>query len=121
MPSGNEIAQAALDREEAISCKQLHDMLERDEGGFVLLDVRTEHEWEAGHIPDAVHIPRGLLEFKVEEQIPNKDTRVILCCAGGARSALAAARMREMGYTNVAYVADGYEGYCNRFKSTNAC
>jgi rhodanese-related sulfurtransferase len=78
------------------------------QGGDVqVVDVRESEEVAAtGKIPGAMHIPRGLLEFKAAEAIdPSK--RVILHCAVGGRSALAAVSLKEMGYTNVAHLDGG--------------
>jgi molybdopterin/thiamine biosynthesis adenylyltransferase/rhodanese-related sulfurtransferase len=73
-----------------------------------LLDVRERDEWEEGHIPGAVHIPRGFLESQVENAVPDRSTPVIVYCAGGARSAFAAKSLEELGYENVVSLAGGF-------------
>ena len=78
---------------------------------FVLLDVRDEDEYRAGYIPDAVHVTRGMLEFSVEDYIPDRDQRVVVYCAAGLRSLLAAKSLREMGYTDTASMAGGYRDW----------
>ncbi len=80
--------------------------------GTVVLDVREPDEYEQGAIPDAVHIPRGMLELSVESRIPDKSSRLLVYCAGGVRSALAAKTLRELGYTDVHSVIGGF----NRWK-----
>jgi len=79
------------------------------EGG-VALDVREADELERGHVPGAVHIPRGLLEMQVGEREATKDpaTPVLVYCAAGGRAALAAQTLQRMGYDNVASIAGGF-------------
>ena len=79
----------------------------------VLLDVREADEYEQGAIPNALHIPRGFLELQVEGKVPDKSTPVILYCAGGARSAFAAASLQQLGYTDVASMAGGFGKWKN--------
>lgn len=76
--------------------------------GAVLVDVREESEWAAGHAPEAISLGRGILERDVEGKIPDKDTEVILYCGGGFRSALAAESLQKMGYTRVLSLAGGF-------------
>ena len=83
---------------------------------IILLDVRDSEEFAAGHLPRAMNISRGLLEFKVGSMIPDKNANIVLYCRTDARSALATAVMQEMGYTNVrnmqgAFKAWGEAGY----------
>ena len=80
----------------------------RAERGATIVDVREADEWEKGHIPGALFIPRGFLELRIEEKVPDKSQEVILQCAGGTRSALAAKSLHELGYTNVASMAGGF-------------
>lgn len=61
-----------------------------DEGGHIFLDVRTAKEFKMGHIPGAVHIERGLLEFKINNQIPDKNAQIVVYCKVGGRGSLAA-------------------------------
>src|SRR3954449_13603155 len=62
----------------------------------VLIDVRESEEWDAGHIPGAKHVPRGHLESRIEGAVRDRSQRVVLYCASGNRSALAAHTLREM-------------------------
>jgi sulfur-carrier protein adenylyltransferase/sulfurtransferase len=76
--------------------------------GVVLIDVRENEEWDAGHIPGAKHVPRSYLESRVEAAAPDRSRRVVLYCASGNRSALAAHTLKElMGYENVESMTGG--------------
>jgi phage shock protein E len=77
----------------------------------VLIDVREADEWRAGHAVGAIHLSRGLLERAIEEKVPALDTPILLYCAGGNRSALAADSLQKMGYTNVASLAGGFRDW----------
>jgi adenylyltransferase/sulfurtransferase len=77
-------------------------------GGFILLDVREKDEFRDGHLPGAVSLPRGFLDMRVEEVVPDKSTPVVLYCAGGTRSLLAGRTLKEMGYETVTSMAGGY-------------
>jgi molybdopterin/thiamine biosynthesis adenylyltransferase/rhodanese-related sulfurtransferase len=78
------------------------------EAGAVLVDVREGDEWQQGHAPGAVHIPRGFLELRIEEKVPDRCAAVVLYCAGGTRSALAARTLAELGYGDVVSLAGGF-------------
>ena len=77
----------------------------------VLIDVREQDEIEQGVIPGAITIPRGFLESRVEEAVPEKERRIVIYCAGGTRSAFAAKSLAELGYTNVASLAGGFNAW----------
>lgn len=77
----------------------------------VLLDVRERDEYEAGHITGAIFLPRGFLEFRVEDTVPSRDTPIALQCAGGNRSALAVKTLHDMGYSNVLNVTGGFTAW----------
>jgi adenylyltransferase/sulfurtransferase len=81
--------------------------------GYVLVDVREKDEYRDGHLEGALPLPRGFLEIRVEEAIPDKSTPIIAYCAGGTRSLLAAKQLREMGYTDVISMAGGFNGWKN--------
>jgi sulfur-carrier protein adenylyltransferase/sulfurtransferase len=80
----------------------------RDLDGAVWIDVREADEWQEGHLPGAVHIPRGYLESRVEGVAPDKSTPVVLYCASAARSAFAAKTLEELGYAQVYSLAGGF-------------
>ena len=77
-------------------------------GGFRLIDVREKEEYREGHLPGAVSVPRGFLDMRIEEAVPDKSTPIVLYCAGGTRSMLAGRTLRELGYTNVVSMAGGF-------------
>ena len=77
----------------------------------LLLDVREQDEWQEGHLPGAIHIPRGNLESRVEAVIPDRSREIIIYCAGGARSAFAAKSLIELGYDNVSSMACGFSDW----------
>ena len=68
---------------------------------FVLVDVREDREFDADHLPGAVHLGKGVIERDIEAKYPALDTELVLYCGGGFRSALAADNLQKMGYTNV--------------------
>lgn len=79
----------------------------------VLVDVRERDEYEQGYVPRAEWIPRGFLELKIEDLVPEKSREVILYCAGGVRSVLAARALGELGYTNVSSMTGGFRAWKN--------
>src|SRR5690349_2959388 len=77
----------------------------------VLIDVREKNETDAGMLPGAKHVPRGFLELRIEETVPDRGADVVLYCAGGTRSLLAARTLQDMGYTRVRSLAGGYSAW----------
>ena len=77
----------------------------------VLVDVREDREWAAGHVAGARHLGKGIIERDIEAAVPEKDAEVILYCGGGFRSVLAADALQQMGYTNVVSMAGGWRGW----------
>ena len=78
---------------------------------FLLIDVREESEWTAGHASGAMHISKGVIERDIESKAPQKDAKLVLYCAAGSRSALAADSLMKMGYSNVFSLAGGINAY----------
>ncbi len=76
--------------------------------GTITLDVREADEYEQGALPGALHIPRGTLETNIEMKVPDRDTPLVVYCAGGTRSAFAAKTLNELGYTEVSSVIGGF-------------
>ena len=95
-----------------IDIDEARRMLERP--GTVLVDVRESDEWRQGHIPQAVGIPRGFLELRIEEKVPDHKAPVILQCASGTRSLLAARALHEMGYENLFNLNGGFNAWKDR-------
>ena len=78
---------------------------------FVLVDVREESEWAAGHLPGAIHLGKGIIERDIEAKVPDTGEKLILYCGGGYRSALTADNLQKMGYTNVESMDGGWKGW----------
>ena len=78
-----------------------------------ILDVREDHEHKEGHLDNAILLPRGLLEFKIDSfpELANKSTAIIIYCRTGGRAALASNTLKKMGYTNILSIAGGYEAW----------
>ena len=83
----------------------------RKASGAVLVDVREDNEWDAGHARGAIHLSKGVIERDIEKTIPDKDAEIVLYCGGGYRSALAAKSLGEMGYRNVLSMAGGWRAW----------
>ena len=78
---------------------------------FLLIDVREESEYAKDHLPNAIHLGRGIIERDIEERAPELNTPLVLYCGGGYRSALAADNLQKMGYTNVLSMDGGIRGW----------
>jgi molybdopterin/thiamine biosynthesis adenylyltransferase/rhodanese-related sulfurtransferase len=94
-------------RTKQVSLDELKRRMEAGEK-MVLLDVREKDEWRGGYLPGAVSLPRGFLEIQAEQKLPDKSARIVAYCAGGTRSALAAATLQELGYSNVETANPGF-------------
>lgn len=79
-----------------------------DKGGWLFIDCRTEDEFKMGHVPGAMHIPRGLMEFKIDKQVPDKTANIVLYCKKGGRGCLATCTLCRMGYKNVKNMDGGW-------------
>ncbi len=110
-----EIVDRAKDEVENLGPSAVAAELER--GDVVLVDIREPDETEAGTIPGAIQVPRGMLEFRADPATPyhlaalRPERRVILYCSAGARSALGARSLKELGYQDVAHLAGGFEAW----------
>ena len=84
----------------------------------VLIDVREADEFAAGHLPGAVHIARGLLEFKLsgDPDLSARDLKLVVYCKTGGRAALAACTLHDMGYLHVKSIAGGFDGWASAGK-----
>src|SRR5580658_521373 len=94
-------------RTKQVSLEELKRRIDAGEK-LTLVDVREKDEWRAGFIPGAVSIPRGFLEIQAEQKLPDKNAHIVAYCAGGTRSALAAATLQELGYSNVETANPGF-------------
>ncbi len=77
----------------------------------LLIDVREDDEWRAGHAASAEHLGKGVIERDICERVPNKSEKLVLYCGGGFRSALAADALQRMGYTEVRSLVGGYKAW----------
>ena len=75
----------------------------------ILMDVREDHEWTAGHAAQAVHLGKGIIERDLEKLYPDKNAEIIMYCGGGFRSALSCDAAQKMGYRNVTSLIGGYK------------
>ena len=107
--TGADLIEEARAQIEEVSPKQVKAMLDNNED-VTYLDVREPNEWNLGRIPGAVHLPRGNLESKLEGMI-DRDRKIVVYCARGNRSALAAVTMKQMGYGNVVSMAGGFQSW----------
>jgi len=103
-----EISREAKSKVPHISSQQLSNYLAGREG-FILLDIRTEAEYLAGHIRGAQWFPRGRLEFYIQDRIKDADSKIVLYCRSGGRSALGTLTLKNMGYTDVVDLEGGFK------------
>lgn len=110
MKSAHDLVMAAKARVTEVPLDQAEAAIQRAD---VLLDVREADEYAAGHLPGAVHVSRGLLEFKLSgtPALAARDLKVVLYCKTSGRAALAAAVMQDMGYLDVQSIAGGFDAW----------
>ncbi len=109
--TGQDLIEEAKQQIDEVTPEQVREMQARGER-VVYLDVREPNEWNLGRLPHAVHLPRGNLETKVEALV-ERGQKVVIYCARGNRSALAALTMKQMGYESVASMARGFQGWAD--------
>ncbi|MGQ0767532.1 MAG: rhodanese-like domain-containing protein [Gemmatimonadota bacterium] len=109
MKSASQLINEAKSRIREVSATETMKVIAADPS-TVVIDCREPNECNLGTIPGAVVIPRGTLESGVDARVP-RDARVIIYCASGNRSALAADTMQQMGYNNVASMSGGFRGW----------
>ncbi|HML18229.1 MAG TPA: rhodanese-like domain-containing protein [Bryobacteraceae bacterium] len=80
-------------------------------GGHLLIDVREDHEWAAGHAAGAIHLGKGIIEREIESKVPDKSATMVLYCGGGFRSALVADNLQKMGYQNPISLDGGWRAW----------
>lgn len=110
LPEFKQLVDEAKSRIEEIGPGDLKKMQQSGED-FTLIDVREPDEVVKGTIPGAVPMPRGILEGHIEEITTDKNRKLVLYCAGGSRSALAALNLKKMGFQKVISLAGGYGGW----------
>ena len=104
----DQLATEAKSRIREVTPAEVAQKLQSGDSGWVLIDVRENDEFRAGHLPGARGIGRGILEYHIADEVPDTNTEIMLYCRGGNRSALAADALQEMGYTNVSSMSGGY-------------
>jgi sulfur-carrier protein adenylyltransferase/sulfurtransferase len=111
MRTGRDLIKEIRAKVKEVDPTEVHELRARNgsEPDFVVVDVREQAEWDQGHIPGAIHIPRSYLESRFENFVPQRDKKIVLYCATGQRSALAANTLEEdMGYEDVASMNGGF-------------
>jgi len=100
----------------------VHEVKKRLDAGqaFHLIDVREESEWARGHLPQASHLGKGIIERDIVARVPDKSTPIVLYCGGGFRSALAALSLQQMGYSEVLSMDGGWSGWVAAGYATEA-
>jgi adenylyltransferase/sulfurtransferase len=106
MANYRELLQQTRSEISEVDATQARELIEAEEP--VVVDVREQDEWDEGHIPGAVHIPRGHLESRIERAAPDRARRVLIYCSAGNRSAFAAKTLGELGYDDVVSLAGGF-------------
>jgi sulfur-carrier protein adenylyltransferase/sulfurtransferase len=106
MATYSELLAQTKDEIEEVNAARARELLASD--SYAIVDVRERDEWAEGHIPGAVHIPRGNLESRIEAAVPDRSTPVVVYCSSGNRSAFAAKSLEELGYEDVVSLAGGF-------------
>jgi rhodanese-related sulfurtransferase len=110
MKTAHDLVAAAKTRVQEVSLAQTEEAIREAD---VLLDVREQDEFAAGHLPGAIHASRGMLEFKLSSnpQLSSRDLKIVLYCKTSGRAALAACALHDMGYLNVKSIAGGFDAW----------
>ena len=105
-----DLVQEAKKTIKEVSCEEANEMIAN---GSIALDIREPAEYEAGHIPNAIHIPRGVMEFQITDHpsFQDRDASIVIYCRSGGRSALAVKSLESLGYTNTCSMAGGYTAW----------
>src|SRR5882762_8312200 len=111
MPSGADLIRKIKEQITEVDPKQVHEAIAHSNGNGAapaIIDVREQHEFEESHLPGALHVPRGHLESRIEGAVGDKSRQVVVYCASGQRSALAAHTLGSLlGYEDVASMTGG--------------
>jgi len=110
MESWGSMIEAAKREIKLLQLAQVREKMALSEA-MTLIDCREPDEYEKGRIPKAIFIPRGILEMTMERHFQDRDQAIVVYCAGGGRSAVAAHALKKMGYTDVASMEGGFEGW----------
>jgi molybdopterin/thiamine biosynthesis adenylyltransferase/rhodanese-related sulfurtransferase len=113
MSSYRDLLQETRDQIDEIDAGRARELYDSGDAP-VFLDVRERDEWDEGHIPGAVHIPRGWLESRIEQAVPDRGRPIVAYCASGSRSTFAAKTLEELGYADVVNMAGGINDWKRR-------
>jgi rhodanese-related sulfurtransferase len=105
-----QVVNDAKKRIREVTVEDVKGKLDRKEK-FLLIDVREDNEWAKDHLPNAIHLGKGIIERDIEQRVPVMSAPMVLYCGGGFRSALAADKLQQMGYTNVLSMDGGIRGW----------
>lgn len=110
MKTAHDLVAAAKARIQEVSLAQADEAIREAD---VLIDVREQDEFSAGHLPGAIHASRGMLEFKLSgnPELSSRDLKIVLYCKTSGRAALAACTLHDMGYLNVKSIAGGFDAW----------
>ena len=106
MPGYRDLFRQVKSEIEEVDASRASELRETDSPVFV--DVRERSEWDEGHVPGAVHVPKSHLESRIEQAVPDRDATVVVYCASGSRSVFAAKTLEELGYENVVSLSGGF-------------
>jgi rhodanese-related sulfurtransferase len=109
-PEFLKLVDEAKSRVKEISVEDAKKRVQEDRT-VILIDVREDNEWQAGHARSALHIGKGVIERDIEKAVPDAKKKIVLYCGGGFRSALAADALQKMGYENVYSLAGGWRAW----------
>jgi len=107
--TADEMVQAAKKNICEITVAEAKELL--DGGEYLFIDCREPKEYKMGHVPGAMNIPRGLLEFKIDKKVPDKGQNIVMYCKTGGRSCLSTCTLCRMGYTNVRSMGGGWKAW----------
>ncbi len=105
------IVTEARARVREITLDELLECQKKPGNDILVIDTREDHEWDRGHIPEAVHVSKGLIERDIENMVPDENREIVLYCGGGFRSVLAGESLQRMGYTNVKSLIGGWRAW----------
>lgn len=111
MPPGQRFKALTDDAKTRVREVSASEAAQAQASGAVLIDVREADEFANEHAEGALHLSKGVVELRIEENVPDVATPIVCYCGGGSRSALAADSLQKMGYTNVASMAGGFKGW----------
>jgi len=121
MQHSDQFMRIVTDAKSRVKETNVADVKKRRAAGekVLLVDVREESEWKAGHAVDAIHLGKGIIERDIVKVVPDTNAKIVLYCGGGYRSALAADNIQKMGYTNVESMDGGFRAWVDEGMPTS--